>query len=103
MGTYVLMGHIIITTIATSRGLNKTTQKHGHRKRKIVPDRIKSYVLKQIYYYSRWWWGDMRNMRSARGAGGELELPPLVITVFLIGHLLYSLMSSLSTRHGLGL
>jgi hypothetical protein len=30
-------------------GLNKTTQKHGRRKRNMARDRIKSYVLKQMY------------------------------------------------------
>jgi hypothetical protein len=31
-------------------GLNKTTQKHGRRKRKIEREKIKSYVLKQMYF-----------------------------------------------------
>jgi hypothetical protein len=31
-------------------GLNKTTQKHGRRKRKIERERIKSYVLRQMYF-----------------------------------------------------
>jgi hypothetical protein len=31
-------------------GLNKTTQKHRHRKRKIAQKRIKSYVLNQMYF-----------------------------------------------------
>jgi hypothetical protein len=31
-------------------GLNKTTQKHGRRKRKTARERIKSYVLKQMYF-----------------------------------------------------
>jgi hypothetical protein len=31
-------------------GLNKTTQKHGRRKRKIPRKRIKIYVLKQMYF-----------------------------------------------------
>jgi hypothetical protein len=31
-------------------GLNKTTQKHERRKRKTARERIKSYVLKQMYF-----------------------------------------------------
>jgi hypothetical protein len=30
-------------------GLKKITQKHGHRKRKVAWEKIKSYILKQKY------------------------------------------------------
>jgi hypothetical protein len=33
----------------TTAVLNKTAQNHGHHKRKIVQERIMSYVLKQMY------------------------------------------------------
>jgi hypothetical protein len=45
MGT----GNYNITPLFT--GINeRTTQKHGHRKRKTAREMIKSYVLKQMYF-----------------------------------------------------
>jgi hypothetical protein len=47
-GTYSNSNNTNTTPMFT--GLNKTTQNHRRRQRKIVQERIQSYVLKQMYF-----------------------------------------------------